>query len=125
MPDLANQIASCWLLFRHALAPAGAAAAAFYKKRILRCSQGGESQLFLLMLNFEKMGIFQKNMKYYSVTIFSVCCQKIAKISKIMCFKNFRHIWNLIYSFVAFFFKLVFFPLSFLTELPNLEKEKI
>jgi hypothetical protein len=44
VPDLANQIASCWLLFRHALAPAGAAA--FYKKRILRCSQGGESQLF-------------------------------------------------------------------------------
>jgi hypothetical protein len=22
VPDLANQIASCWLLFRHALAPA-------------------------------------------------------------------------------------------------------
>jgi hypothetical protein len=41
VPDLANQIASCWLLFRHALAPAGggggggAAAAAFFKKRIL------------------------------------------------------------------------------------------
>lgn len=39
VPDLANQIASCWLLFRHALAPAGGggggAAAAFLKKRIL------------------------------------------------------------------------------------------
>jgi hypothetical protein len=30
VPDLANQIASCWLLFRHALAPAGAA---FLKKK--------------------------------------------------------------------------------------------
>jgi len=76
------------------------------------------------MLNFEKMGNFQKNMKYYSVTIFSVCCQTIAKILKIICFKTFRHIWNLIYSFVAFF-KISFLPLSFLTELPNLEKEKI
>jgi hypothetical protein len=30
VPDLANQIASRWLLFRHALAPAGAAAAFFF-----------------------------------------------------------------------------------------------
>jgi hypothetical protein len=35
VPGLANQIASCWLLLRHALAPAGAAAAAFFLKRIL------------------------------------------------------------------------------------------
>jgi hypothetical protein len=32
VPDLANQIASCWLLLRHALAPGGAAAAAVFKK---------------------------------------------------------------------------------------------
>lgn len=39
-------------------------------------------EVFFLMLNFEKMGIFQKQRRYYSVTIFSVCCQTIAKILK-------------------------------------------
>jgi hypothetical protein len=33
VPDLANQIASCWLLFRHALAPAGGGGGAFLKKK--------------------------------------------------------------------------------------------
>jgi hypothetical protein len=65
---------------------------------------------FFLMLNFKKMGNFQKNMKYYSVTIFSICCQTIAKILKIICFKTFRHIWSLIYSFVAFFLNYFFAP---------------